>query len=72
MKKNKIKTIQQSQSEEEKAKPRRLNVSNPRAAFMGAFVEAQPGTTTQAANSRPLESPHSTNSLEISLNYTFV
>lgn len=39
---------------------------------MGAFVEARPGTATQAANSRPLESPLSTNSLEISLNYTFV
>lgn len=37
------------------AKPRRLNVSNPRAAFMGAFVEAQPGRATQAASSRPPE-----------------
>lgn len=53
-------------------KPHRLNVSNPRATFMGAFVEVQPGIAKQPANILPLDSLHSTNSLEISLNYSCV
>lgn len=39
---------------------------------MGAFVEVQPRTAKQPANILPLDSLHSTNSLEISLNYSFV